>query len=320
LDLYNSVVWRFIKPSYGVSIYFKDIALKKTVAAVSLPKFTDIALIGVTRREADTALAPENGVMIEFFDGYNWDVFSGSGGYCLLSEGVNYDDSADIVEVKIKDTEENIALAVVGIITGVTDKLYVPWGYVIDYLEDGLESSETLRAVVADNRKLSEMKERMGRYFIPVSPFNTTVFEYESGEPQYKFALTVFDAQYLESHKTISQNIKLIETARMVFWVLSILIGFLSGCILLRTRKREYALLRVVGFGKARSHMLFIIEYMVETAISAVMAIILGIIFPVFDGMIIFAAMTAACFLAGVVSASLLLLRESTLKSLQTNE
>jgi hypothetical protein len=354
LDLRARVINRFTTDEDGTGDYFIDVCYKRTVspeitgsyialdgAAAERPvtflKLTgvtcdgeDVRLVGVTRAESDGKLSPENGVTTQFRDGYSWEAFARSEPICLISDSVapGTDTVTALMTVSALYTDVDVAAAppeelyttvtvpyefkVAGTFHGGGGRIYCPWQYVIDEFYRGTPSTEVIRARIADNTRLAEIKAGMAKYFNPVN------FALPPGAGG--FALTVYDAQYISSHRAVTHNIVLLTLAQPVYLVLVAAIGLFAGFILLRGRRREYALMRCVGSGKPLVIALLTAEYAAAGLFGAAVCAAVGAAVPAVSYGTVFAPAVLLCFIAGVFAAELMLLRDSVLTSLQNRE
>lgn len=324
LGIQNFYIYLFILEGYDVrdnvatKDYFTHVCLKLTQEAEATDTQTGeskkIPLLGITQAESDSVLSPDNGAVVFFYEGYSWADFAEDKAICLLPEGFadSYamDAETGIPLLTVAGAEEKFE--VVGIVRGVSDKIYVPWRYVVNAYRNGEESTESLSAMVADNTRLSEMKERMRRSFTYTDPFR------DPGP--YSLAMTVFDSQYVAAHKSATRSIELLAALHPIFVVFSAGIGLLAGSVLFRTRKREYALLRSVGAKRKYALWLLTSEFLIAAITGGLLCVVLSLIIPALRETALFAPAVLLCFMLGVATAQTLILRESALKSLQTNE
>jgi len=323
LDIVNIWVLPFIQEDYdvqdGVAMKdnFKHVCLKLTEEASVLdlqgaPKL--LPMLGITQAESDPVLSPDNNAVVSFYEGYSWADFWEDKAICLLPEGFaqSYATDAETGAPLLKVQGEEVSLEVVGTVRGVSDKIYVPWRYVVNAYCGGIESTESLSAIIADNTRLSEIKERLRRGF--------TYTDMLRDPGPYTWAITVFDSQYMAAHKSAMRSIELLTSLQPVFMIFCAGMGLLAGLLLFRTRKREYALLRSVGAKRMYALWLLTSEFMLAAIAGALLCVVLSQLIPALREGALFAPIVLVCFLLGIVAAQLMILRESALKSLQTNE
>lgn len=316
LSIPNFYIWHFIHESVspeGYEIYHlvKDVALKHTVDAIK--DNLEVSLIGITRRESDYKLSVENGVQVEFYNGYTWDDFLQRQAICIVPANMRN----DYIEVFITDDSNILAkepapiqLKVIGeVYGGDGSSIYVPWIYVT---EDGMEHSEVLRAVVSDNSQLNELKFRMKRYF--------TYVDFNRSDTEYHFAMTIFDSSYIATYTSVTRNISLLRTGKFAFFIIAVIIGFLTGFLLVRTRRKEIALLRSIGISTRIIVLSFLLGYAIICLTTALFYTLLTIfINPMRQGYI-YLPLVSLCFFIGLLIPIIKNYHISILQSLREND
>ena len=318
LEITNSYVWRFIQPDEGTGRGLKEytthLCLKLTAeGTIQAPPegAGRVRLVGITQRESVPALKAENGGQVAFFEGASWEDFALDRAVCLVPERL-WNQLAGVTELEIQAGGGTENYRIIGLVSGEPDRLYVPWVHVVNAYNDGIENTESLSALVADNAQLSELKERMRRSFTNVNPAG-------SGG-RYTFAVTVFDSQYMASHKSISQKISLLELLHPTFVLLCAAIGYFTGAALFHAQKYSYALLRTLGARRMKALGLLSAEYVVAVLVGG--ALYAGV-YPVLFGKGVemqFVLLTAACFTAGILISQLVTMRDSVLRTLQDRD
>ena len=124
----------------------------------------------------------------------------------------------------------------------------------------------------------------------------------------------------MAAHKSAMRSIELLAALQPVLMIFCAGMGLLAGLLLFRTRKREYALLRSVGAKRMYALWLLTSEFMLAAIIGALLCVVLSQMIPALREGALFAPIVLVCFLLGIVAAQWMILRESALKSLQTNE
>ncbi|MDO4544118.1 MAG: hypothetical protein Q4C01_06150 [Clostridia bacterium] len=319
LNLLNSHVWRFIRDGYaeenGVSTsdFFTHVCLKLSKEVeITMPseEISERLLLGITQRESVPALSEDGGARIEFFEGYSWEDFSEDKAVCLLPSDLIPLVSDGAIELLVDGTAQSFTQ--IGTVYGISDSICVPWIFFVNAYENGIETSESLSAIVADNTRLSEMKSSMERFF----PQGTSVEALRN----HNFAMTVFDEPYLQAHRSASQMIRLLQSLQPVFMVFCLGVGLFAGAVLFRTRRREYALLRSVGMNKPRALLLLSAEYVIAALIGGTVGLIAAIFVPQLKQSMVLIPAVIFCLLAGIALSQLMIMKKSALYVLQANE
>jgi hypothetical protein len=308
LNIDSHYVRMFLTDDYNdLSPFVTDVCLKATT---TLHNYDNARLVGITRREAEKLLSPESGGTVSFREGWSWADFLDNKAVCLGEYPYGADAETMILHYGDGKSAE---FTIIGAIQQPDSEhiyFFCPWVFLV---EEGNERSEVLRATVADNRRLGEFKETAQKYFVAVNINNTFSF-------QYHFALTIFDSAYTQSHKSASRNIELLKVALPVFLTAVFAVGFFAGFLVLRNRKREYALMRAMGASKTAAVTLLAVEYMIVCAVGMIIYAVLMLFTEPLTYAGVFLPATALCFMAGIMACILVETRNSVLKSLQFKE
>ena len=92
----------------------------------------------------------------------------------------------------------------------------------------------------------------------------------EYTNPYYRYAMDINDEHLAELAAILEESIKFNRTVTLIVVVLSVISGFLVGFLMVRRRKRDIMLMRMVGESNARVYVGFALEQMI--------CIILGIV------------------------------------------
>lgn len=278
-------------PVYEISEYIKDVCFKRRLRYNAIipgeePSIENIAeapyLIGISMLEADSSLLPQNGVTVDFFNGYDETDLNTDKMICIVP--------ASLVGDKAPSADMTLSLAVTydygpmfekkpivadlivaGTYTGIVseeDSIYCPWGAICSLaVEAGdIYMADSLSFTVKDNRKLNEFKSILWKYYSPV--------DVTAGDSIYSYAITVNDAVLNESVSSIDRNITLLNILIPLLLISSIGIGFVTSLILTRNRRPEFAVMRSMG---ARRGNVFFVAF-IEQLMLGVLGALLGVI------------------------------------------
>ncbi len=172
-------------------------------------------------------------------------------------------------------TEYNCALNVVGTYTAGDGKsIYCPYSF-IKQLYDELGKiiiARSLSATLQDNRRLDEFREAASYCFLEPSPDAKRTswgVEIDTGLPMkyaeksYPYALDIDDNHLFELAAILEDSIKFNRTVTLIVVTLSAVAGFLVGFLMIRRRKRDILLMRMVGESNARVYVGFVLEQMI---------------------------------------------------------
>ena len=175
-----------------------------------------------------------------------------------------------------ENTEYNCSLKIVGTYTAGDEKsVYCPLS-IIEQVFEGLEQHprvfiESLSATISDNKRIEEFREKASIVFaelssVPVEiPWKCEVsvdnssFYYDN----YIYALDINDDALFDLAAILEDSIKFNRTVTVFVVILSVISGFFVGFLMVRRRKRDIMLMRMVGESNARVYAGFALEQMI---------------------------------------------------------
>ena len=179
-------------------------------------------------------------------------------------------------------TEYNCTLKIVGTYTeGDGKSIYCP-SDIIKQVYDELEEIiivRSLSATLKDNRRLDEFREKMSVCFLEPEPdgkktsWNAKIdtgLATKYTEKSYTYALDINDNNLFDLSAILEDSIKFNRTVTVFVVILSVISGFLVGFLMVRRRKRDIMLMRMIGESNSRVYAGFALEQMI--------CIILGIV------------------------------------------
>lgn len=266
-------------------------------SGVLLSELTKLKLIGTTGLSSDPMFSADNGINLEYFAGYDESVWLGQEKVCFVNEklfvqlgdGVNsiHVDFSELVEQRKMDIEvgakagvslpggEDVdlqELKIAGIIHGGSpSNILCPWEIVhsVDQRIYGYPTADAAAFLVADNRKINELKDILPIYFSKASP-DATVNPLDPPAP----ALVIHDATLVRVVSPIERNIQFITVILPILLALSLGIGFLTSYLHMRTRLTEFALMRSLGTQKAKVFLSAIFEQGMLSGVGVALGLI----------------------------------------------
>jgi ABC-type antimicrobial peptide transport system permease subunit len=194
---------------------------------------------------------------------------------------VRVDENGEIVRedgipvIDMPKTEYNCTLKIVGTYTeGDGKSIYCP-SDIIRQVYDELEKIiivRSLSATLKDNRRLDEFREKMSVCFLEPKPdgkktsWNAKIdtgLATKYTEKSYTYALDINDNNLLDLSAILEDSIKFNRTVTVFVVILSVISGFLVGFLMVRRRKRDILLMRMVGESNARVYAGFALEQMI---------------------------------------------------------
>lgn len=236
------------------------------------------SLNGITSSEIAPELWPDNGCSIEWLEGYDESIYSGSEMVCVVSSELYKDLGAAEIEVYLpSDPHDSYlyseqrdfdgTLTIVGVATGIEKKaIFCPWNTLMDiwsYMGQ-IESATAIHATLKNNDDLEYFQVIAEEHFPAPNP-NA---DYSDG----RVALDIDDSQLKQADLTLQNSLKVNELSRMLVFGLTAGAGFLVGFLMIRSRKREIALLRTLGTGNAQVYL----SFSAEQTMCAILGAIVG--------------------------------------------
>ena len=239
--------------------------------AYLMPEISVIgSVIGCSAPEAYDGLNPENGAVIEYYDGYDVTLFSTDEYICLVSEDVLNWAEDDVLSLDVKSktgvpSNTNVELTIAGVVYGAGEGLVFTSFEVASQL--GVEASgqplysESMSARLIDNNDLVDFKQTAMRTFKDVGVFfNDQVF-----------SMTIYDSEFYNITEALMQTIFFIDFATPFVYAIAVSVGFIASYLLIRRRKAEFANMRSLGVNKVNIFFGALFEQTVYCAIGAIL-------------------------------------------------
>ena len=311
-----------------ISAYVKDISVK---CSHRIDKVNGISvaanLVGISRLESVGELSSESGGSVNWWDGYDETAFDQGGAVCIVPEsmlGLLEEGTTELVmdfsytqEYGYKETvERQYTLAVAGTYSG-SGSVYCPYRQVEQvYISLGEEREiDSLSATLVDNDLLEELRS-VSTYWFPApnakgtqTPWGKYGFEY------YPYALDINDDLLVKTATTMQNTITVNRVCGAVIYVLSAGAGFLIGFLMVRSRKREIALMRTMGTPDSSIYFGFVLEQM----LCVVVGIALGGAYNRWEP-IERLGILAAIYFVGLTAALVIFLRKNLLTTIKEDE
>ncbi len=172
-------------------------------------------------------------------------------------------------------TEYNCTLKIVGTYTeGDGKSIYCPYSIVKQVYDELGEIIivRSLSATLKDNRRLDEFREKMSLCFLEPAPDGKKTswggmidvgLSTKYTEKSYAYAIDIDDNNLFDLSAILEDSIKFNRTVTVFVVILSVISGFLVGFLMVRRRKREILLMRMVGESNARVYVGFALEQMI---------------------------------------------------------
>ncbi len=286
-------------PSTEISFseYLKDIQIRldQLIDNVNNKTAKNPLLIGITSLSCDKQLLPEYGCEIKWYEGYDESIFEGEEQVCIIHEDMvsDYDNGQGETildfsskgqpiltfidgEPVMKENEHKYQcnLKIVGTYTAGDGKsIYCPFS-IIKLVYGKLDQKmlvDSISATLADNSRLEEFRELASSLFTDPSQvarsvpwkchlYNRSIHYFHE---YYDNAIDIADENLFDLSVILEDSIKFNRTVTMFVVILSVVAGFLVGFLMVRRRKRDILLMRMVGESNARVYVGFALEQMI---------------------------------------------------------
>ncbi len=217
-------------------------------------------LFGITSTAPSPELRPENGCNIQWGAGYDEGIFAGRDLVCLVPEGmmVSADEETGKAYVELQfehppfnpATEYSCRLWVAGTFQGGDgNAIYCPFA-VCEMVYDELSEPfrvQFIRATLGDNDDLEELRYVSTGWFAEPNPLGERTPWGEYGYEYYPFALDINDDLLQRAAATLQSSIHTNRICAVLVLCLSAAAGLLIGFLMVRSRRREIALMRTMG-------------------------------------------------------------------------
>ena len=296
----NAVIGNTELTKISLKEYVKDLQVKLSTAfrTVNGNNYTSATgtskLIGMTSIYSDKQLLPEYGCEITWYEGYDESIFSGTEAVCLIPESKattkHYDNGSgeavlyfeysaimhiNGVATEVESGEYECTLKIVGTYTAGDElSIYCPFP-IVEQVYEGLGKEpriDSISATIADNRRLDEFIEKANMFFMDPSqkdeeiPWGIALINRsERGYiyDNYRYAIDINDENLFNLTAILEDSIKFNRTVTVFVVILSVISGFLVGFLMIRRRKRDILLMRMVGESNARVYVGFALEQMI---------------------------------------------------------
>lgn len=288
--------------------YVKNV---RAVATTPLEYPKDYALRHIYSLDSDPHLSPVEGASVQFFEGWEESVLKSRDRVCLVGNNAPIVTTADgtshiTVELALWDP---VDLTVIGTVTGGPDGvIYVPF-----YIElaQGISSAFSVDSCsfdIRDNARLEESKAELYKTFI-----HPKLSQQPDG---LQYGLLVQDETYLHSLEEMESNLTMLRLLLPVLMVLTCGIGFFSGYLATRGRRKEFAVMRCLGMNPRKIFAIVFGEQAILALLGGLAGLTLGI---VLEGGVTGAALAKAGFLTAVflIGAAIAVLRVTRVNAME---
>ena len=285
-----------------------------------------ITMTGISSTYVAEELTEGWGGKIYWRDGFDESVLSTEQQVCLVPESLKdeekvvllfqynfVNDVGDLIE-----REYRCELQVAGYYTSVkNNSLYCPYP-VMQQIHANLgrpKKIEELGAILNDNSTLGALRETAAMWFAEPNPSGEKTPWGRFGYEYYFYALDIDDTMLRNLETNMKNSVRLNQIASAVVFALSAGAGFLTGFLVIRSRKREIALMRTMG----ASNPSIFAELALEQFACIVLGIVLGGSYTLWQP-VSRLCLFGAIYVIGLTAALLVFLRKNLLTTIKEDE
>ena len=227
-------------------------------------------------------LTEDWGGAVHWYDGYEESILSTEEPVCLVPESMKDVQQLELsfshtytvgLETATKTTSHTLQVVGYYVDKG-NSRFYCPYP-VMQLIFAELGASKELEEVCAelnDNNSLPQLREVAALWFAEPNPSGEQTPWGRFGYDYYWYALDIDDYMLQSLETNLKNSMQLNQLAAAVVFVLSAGVGFLTGFLVIRARKREIALMRTMG----ASHPAIFLELALEQVACVIAGILLG--------------------------------------------
>lgn len=229
-------------------------------------------VVGITSPKAAYNISSSFSDSIEWLDGYDESIFGTDELVCVVP--ADFDGPEELRLTFSYKNDFACTLRVVGRYPAGNTYIYCPYGVMeLVYLRIGEPKVvELLSGQLADNDDLEVFRERAKEWFATPNPtgeptpWGKWVYEY------YPLAIDIDDSLLKNLEEELQKSMTINRIAATLVFILSTGAGFLTGFLVIRSRKREIALMRTLG----NSNGSVCLEFGLEQLLCVVAGVLLG--------------------------------------------
>lgn len=280
-------------------------------------------MVGITSVKVAEELTPEFGGMIEWFDGFDESVFTTDQFVCVVPS--NYIDVSEVVLSfnyraygASTNREYTCSFVIVGRYTDDgNNKLYCPYG-AMEQIYSKLSEPKKVQCLMgklSNNDNLELLYETASNWFAEPNPMGDPTPWGKYGYDYYPFAMDIKDSLLKNLVSDMQNSMTINRAAAILVFVLSAGAGFLTGFLVIRSRKREIALMRTLG----TSNRVVCMELEIEQILCVAVGVIIGGSYSLWEplGQL---CLFGGIYIAGLTAALLVFIRANLLTTVKEDE
>lgn len=317
-------------------IAYRDVAVEFMDYDKSKMEFPNAStLVGVTYPERIEEFSNLDEGAIEYFEGYDSDDFLGEELYCIVPEVflelLPYDvtgtymylryqkhsippitDTMDLEDLNKHEEEasETVIYKVIGTYDSKDNVVYCPFQTLQNEIPEQKQThySDIAKFIIADNRKTDEMRNWLkARYR---EPLLNAEDEYDAN------SYLLLDDLFEKTIEKSMENVQLIEILLPILHVVGAGIGFLASFLFIRSRTREFAVMRSMGVKRTQVVFITFCEQLLLAVIGAGITICIFLLAK-FVGDVSNGLLFVGCYLFGALVSTIWITNVNVMKLLK---
>lgn len=241
----------------------------------------EASMIGISSFYVAQDLTENYGGVVHWYDGYGESILATEELVCLVPESMKEEETVEMtfffkgtnVHGVPFERTVNRSFRVVGyyIVEG-NSRLYCPYA-VMKQVSAELGARRIINQVCSrlkDNNALPQLRETAAEWFAEPNPAGLHTSWGRFGYEYYIYAMDIDDVMLRNLEYSMKNSMRLNQLAAAVVFILSAGAGFLTGFLVIRSRKREISLMRMMGGGQ--------VSIFTELALEQLCCIALGIL------------------------------------------
>lgn len=287
-----------------------------------------LTFTGISSTRVAEELTAGWGGSITWYDGYDESILQSDELVCIVPEELKDTTQLDVefeyyVYLKGPDSDAELrwipcTFKVVGYYKDAGNtRIYIPYPTMeAFYAKMGSSKEiEALGAILKDNNDLAALRETAAYWFAEPNPMGDPTPWGRYGYDYYFYALDIDDTMLNTLSAEMKNSIRMNKIASTIVFVLSAGAGFLTGFLVIRSRKREIALMRTMGASQSAIYL----ELAMEQLICVAAGILLG------GGYALWQPAGQLCLFGGIyflglTAALLVFLRKNLLTTIKEDE
>lgn len=308
--------------------YIEQISLKTRTSATWMEMDGIILppqeLVGISRLFAAVELASQGEDAVVWINGYDETALQKSNPVCILPQSMLPENGniPETVQFHFESTIYNaekmqaelisfdMPFSVAGYHTN-NSRIYCPAATVVTvnrrlYITVKYDS---VSGILIDNYSIDSLREAASKWFAEPKLTNDTLSE------RYSYALKIDDSQLRAADEAMERSYTINRICTAVVFALSASAGFVIGFLMVRSRKKEIALMRTMGTPNRSVYFAFVLEQM----LCVILGIVLGGAHNQWQPMNRLCIL-AAIYFVGLTVALLIFLRKNLLTTIKEDE